>query len=76
MEECVYTVNIACQTTFQRLRNLFPSMHFIGSQSLIWAIIMSYLEEKCLPFKNKTDNTDYTDYAVKVKIILFRHIDR
>lgn len=45
-------------------------MHFIGFQSLVRAIIVSYLEEKSLHFKNTTDDTDYTDCTVKVKITI------
>lgn len=54
-------------------------MLFIGFQSLVCAIIMLYLEEKSLPFKNTTDDTDCADYTVKVTITIvqiYRQIDR
>lgn len=54
-------------------------MDFIGFLSLVCAIIMSYLEEKSLPFKNTIDDTDYTGYTGKVKITIvqvYRQIDR
>lgn len=54
-------------------------MDFIGFPSLVCAIITSYLEEKSLPFKNTTDDTDYTGFTGKVKITIvqvYRQIDR
>lgn len=76
MKVYIYTMNITFQTEVENKIKSFPlyALHWFSDPSTWYYHVIS--GEKSLPFKHTTEHTDYTDYIVKVKIILCRYIDR
>lgn len=76
MKVYIYTINVTFQTEVENTIKSFPlyALRWFSVPSTCYYHVIS--GEKCLSFKHTTENTDYTDYIVKVKIILCRYIDR